>query len=113
MYVVALLSLAVELLVARAEHAYIHVEVEYVGLGEHLLQFDGLLDARYAAHLRAVALAYLLVARAYAVQQRYAPRRRAVGETHRTLVHHAFQIGRRYDVVVYAVAVLLLAASVE
>ncbi len=56
------LCLAIHLLVARSEHTYVHIEVENVGSGEHLLELHSLLHTRDTAHLGAVVLTHLLVA---------------------------------------------------
>ena len=113
MYVATLLRLAVHLLVSRAEHAYVHIEVEDVGRGEEILHLHGLLDARHAAHLRTVALAHLLVARAHTVQKGYAARRGPVLERDLARVEHLLEVGRGDHVVVYTVSILLLDSGVE
>ena len=113
MDVVFLLRLAVHLLIAGAEHADVHVEIEDIGFGEEPLHLHSLLHARDAAHFRTVLLAHLLVARTHAVQKRDALGTRSVGPGHAAFVEHALDVHRRENVVVDAVAVLLLDRGVE
>ena len=111
--VVFLLRLAVHLFVSGAEHADVHVEIEDVGVGKQLFHLHRLLHARNAAHLGTVLLADLFVARTHAVQESDALGTRAVGLGHTAFVEHPLDVHRRKDVVVDAVAVLLLDRRVE
>ena len=106
--IVVLLGVSVHLLVPGPEHSDIHIEIEYFGLGEHLLELHGLLHARDAAYARAVSLSDLLVTRTHTVQQGDPPRGTAVMTPDTAFVHHPFYVDRGEDIVVNAVTVLLL-----
>ena len=102
------LRFTIHLLVARAEHTDIHIEVKDISCREHLLQLHCLLHARHATHLRAVTLTHLLVTRSHAVQDSNTARHTTLLQAHIVLVEHLLQISRGDDIVVDAIAILLL-----